>query len=133
MCFPPPSAPAGKATDSLWCFPSERERERKRGSPDTLTINVSPQLAQSLPAGCNVTKTGKPAPSLTGSPGTIICYLSQQSLLTVLGMGAILLLSGGPCLSVTMNDPASGALQGVGGEVLLWEGHSPRQLSWLWG
>lgn len=37
------------------------QRGRERGSPDTLTINVSPQLAQSLPAGCNVTKTGKRA------------------------------------------------------------------------
>ena len=118
MCFPPPCG----------VFPA-----RERGSPDTLTVNVSPQLAQSLPAGCNVTKTGKPSPVVTGSPGTLICYLSQQSLLTVLGMGAMLLLSGGPWLSVTMNNPASGAQQGVGGTVLLWKGHSRRQLSWLWG
>lgn len=54
VCLPPPLTPVGQATGSLWCFPKERP-----------AVNThSPQLAQSLPGGWNVTKTGKPFPLL---------------------------------------------------------------------
>lgn len=42
--------------------------QRERVSPNTLAINTSPQLAQSLPGGRNVTKTGRPFPLLTRVP-----------------------------------------------------------------
>ena len=62
MCFSPPSAPAGRATDRQWCFP------KGRVGPCTLTVHTSPQLAHSPPGGRDVTQTGKPSPLHPGLP-----------------------------------------------------------------
>lgn len=113
---------------------------KRECQPRHTSHHPSPQLARWLPGGWNVSNTGKPPPLSLASPGTRLCFPpSQQPEQTVLGIGAVLLLSGGPCLSENEQPSQQAwAIRGaaVGGtqlEAALWEEDGiAKMVSWLW-